>query len=266
MAFRNPPVAADLLAQLPDGAIPGSKLSADTFTGRTFTGGTFQTALPAPDSPVPPAGANLREATDANGDPYGLLEFTDGIYADASSYIMGKADYNPRSVAATTGGGITLQAGRYNGQDGPSLSVKVETDGAGYVRPAARVSVPFEPVATDPASFIAPPFVNDPFTGNEQLTVYRLSSGLCFLAGILQHTGATAISAANAQIASVPVAYAPPTGSTFLQGFFANAGGTVTCYLSPNGGIFLAGGSPPIPAGSFLVFHSVYRTDVPKHA
>lgn len=250
--------------QIAVGAITAGKLDADAINGRTITGGTFTTA-PATTSQIPAAGAILAESQDEQGFPYGALSFTDGYAADTASYIMGKADYNPRSVAVTLGGGITLQAGRYNNTQGPSLSVKVETDGAGAVRPVARISAPFEPVSSAPAPYIAPPFINNPNPGQEQLTVYQLASGLFFLSGFLYNNSAGAVSAAGTQLASVPPGYQPATGVIYLHAHFATtSAGSIPCYLQSNGGIYLAAGS--IPSAAYLVFHCPYRIDVPKHA
>lgn len=197
----------------------------------------------------------------SDGNTYGAVVFPDGIPGDSPSYIMGRPDYNPRSVANVLGGGLTLQGGVYAGRSGPSIQVKVESaaDGTGSVSPVVRINsaggrvltdAPFDPVTTALVTFAAP-FAAYPSAGTERLSVTLLASGACLVAGMVYNAGSVT---ASGRIGTVPANFAPRNAVALLQGYL-NGGGSVRVDFGTDGSLTLI--EPNLTAGNYLSLHAV---------
>lgn len=224
--------------------------------------------------PLSGAGAHLYETTDANGYPYGVLDFPDGVTGDVSPKVIGKADYNPRAQAQVTGGGLRLQGGSYNPNGAgliaaPEVDLLVVQNGDGSHTPVVSMTAGTggkitQDVATAPliaatalplnGAFFQP---YNPGTGWSQPTYRKLASGLVVVSGLIGVINASFT--VGTVIATLPVGCRPAGGSMpfFCVAWSNNAG--LRADVQNNGTITYQGSLPSATptAGAFIALDGI---------
>lgn len=88
------------------------------------------------------AGVRMYEMPNPDtGQPYGVLEWDDGITGDTPARVVQTADANPHSVT-TPYGRLAITAGAYAGKTGPELDLSVEQDSVGNPVAITRLTSP----------------------------------------------------------------------------------------------------------------------------
>lgn len=200
--------------------------------------------------PLSGAGARLYEATDANGLPYGVLEFSDGVFGDTPARLIGRATFNPRSVAGTQGGGAYLLGGSYNGVTAPELDLTVEdiSAGAGNWQPVARITAP---LTTPPPRVNTPLTVAPGWTQTTPLGAYIDATGYVCLNGIFANNAAFTPAGNTVFTAALPPALRPVSNKFFTITPHTSAV-VVHCSIRTDGTFVLDTASGQVPAGSFF--------------